>query len=186
MNKIIIAVLLATCFIFTGCSNPPKQYGVSPSIKYMTYNTVDTKKALYSDADITISIDPTFAVLKQIIGFSLKIQNKTKLDILLDWNDSYFIKNGTANGRFMPEGTLFINKDDLKQPLLIMSNSSSSIEIFPTANARRSYSDYKAWDFEKMEDGEFGLYATIKVGKQTKKIKLTMEISKNLNTEYEH
>ncbi len=65
------------------------------------------------------------------INFFIVITNKTKNDIRVIWNDSYFIDNGQANGGFMFEGIRYIDRNTPKQDWLIFPNSSASKTVVP-------------------------------------------------------
>ena len=141
----------------------------------------DLKNATYEDRDILLTIKPmpeqSWAEQRnydrQIYLFALTITNKTKRDINIDWANIYFInKNGQLDGDFMQPYQNINNSNSFStnQPLLILANSTCTVELYP--NAWRA-------KLGPIEDGTFGAYIS-KINGQEKRIKVTVDIGISL------
>ena len=77
----------------------------------------------------------------------------------------------------MFEGVAYAKRNEPKQPFLVLAKTSNNIRIYP--NTRAEF--INRWYNSRIENGTYGLYATIKAGKSPKKVKVTMDISENKN-----
>ena len=186
MKNLAIA-LLVYGFLVTGCGPFPQTNYQQQSY---TQNTpqyyVDMAKAFYSDKFIDIELRPIKGEYEAYTGFRLSVTNKTKSDMRVVWNDSYFIENGKTNGTFMFEGIRYIDRNNPKQDWLIFQQASDSKDIYPTAKVDNLGYDTLAtqmglptgWHHFPMDIGTYGAYIKI-VGKGiNKNMRLTIDISK--------
>ncbi|MDR1660433.1 MAG: hypothetical protein LBR94_08890 [Desulfovibrio sp.] len=177
----IIHVLLAVVFVgVVGCV----QNAYSPTSISVTRDCyeADTSKAAYEDKEIKLTIAPVFVEVGFINAFNMSIENKTNNDISIDWKNVYFIENGRPNGGFMFEGVMYAKRNEPQQPFLVFAKSSNNIKIYPVnyvafSSGIRGIS--ARWHNLRMENGEFGVYASLKIGKMEKKIRVSMVISGN-------
>lgn len=194
MRKLILPlVTVGLCLGMAGCiqqpySNPyTSSYSSQPKKMYEEINYVlDTSKSSYSDKTVDVSITPQKKD-DNYKYFTLTIVNKSKNDLKLSWNESYFLENDTANGGFMFDGVQYANRDAPKQDLLILPNTTITKDIYPTAKV--GYLSYNrlavnmglptGWVHYVLKDGVFGAYLKITGKKYDNNIKVVIGMSSN-------
>ena len=155
MRMFLFYVILLIC----GCSTPSGHY------EY----TRDTSKSIVSKKTYTISIND----FENYYGLS--IYNKSDEDIEIDWNRTSFIKNGRLDGNFMFEGIRYIDRNNQKNPTIIMSKSSSIIYIFPNNLVYFASGRFGGWSHKRIPDGENGVYLVFKQGSKEYREKLLIK-----------
>lgn len=194
MRKLILPlVAFGLCLGMAGCiqqpySNPyTSSYSSQPTKMYEEINyVIDTSKSSYSDKTVDVSITPQKRD-DNYKYFTLTITNKSKNDLKLSWNESYFLENDAANGGFMFDGVQYVNRDAPKQDLLILPNTTISKDIYPTAKVGYISYDRLAvsmglptgWVHYVLKDGVFGAYLKITGKKYDNSIKVVIGISSN-------
>lgn len=99
-------------------------------------------------------------------AFILSVNNKTEKDLEVNWNKTYFIQNGQANGTFMFNGIIYRDRNQLKSNDIVLANSNFTKIIYPN-----NYVEYDQYGWMHMGTGlgEQGVYLTVNV--DTKEIK---------------
>lgn len=186
-----VGIWAGIVLVMSGCA----PYGYSPgyvspsysnqSVYQQTEYKVTPDKATYTDKIFDVELTP----LKEdehYRGFTVTIKNKTNNDLKLVWNDTYFLENDSARGGFMFEGVVYSKRTEPKQDLLILPNSSSSLDIFPNDKVMYITPDQTAmsmglpsgWVHAVMKDGTFGAYLMITGKGFEKRVKLVVGIQK--------
>ena len=96
-------------------------------------NAVINPTASYSDSFIDSSISLHYDDMGRAKGFELIINNKSKKDIRIVWNDSYFINNMNPDGGFMFDGIKYTDRNAPKQDGLIFPNGTFNKNIYPNS-----------------------------------------------------
>ena len=187
MNFFCLPVCLFMMVMLPGCIQSTYQpYGTAPSrpVYRQTEYQVNTTNTKYSDKTFDMELVP-FKEDDHYRGFTLSIKNKTKGDLKLIWNDSYFVENESAKGGFMFEGIVYSKRTEAKQDLMILPQASVSINIFPNDKVlylshNRSGSSMglpSGWVHGVMSGGTFGAYLLVKGKNFEQRVKLTAEIN---------
>jgi len=106
-------------------------------------------------------------------AFILNIKNKTDKDLEVDWNKTYYIKNGQSKGTFMFEGIIFRDRNQPKAPDVVFANSEFSKLIFP--NNYVHYDKY-GWTHWGTGTGKQGVYLTINVDGKAVKQRIIIDV----------
>ena len=147
-------LLFCLCFLIYGCS-----YG------HYDYFRDHSKSAINKNG-YTIEIDDN------ITNYTLYVNNKSKNDIEIDWNRTSFIRNGQTDGGFMFEGIKYIDRNNPKNPTIIMSGTSREMNIYPNNLAYFQHNQYGGWKNSNIPDGENGVYLVFKQGSKEFREKL--------------
>ncbi|MBW2078236.1 MAG: hypothetical protein JRI71_11935 [Deltaproteobacteria bacterium] len=104
-------------------------------------------------------------------GFKLFIFNKTKQELELDWNRTYFIANGQTSGGFMFEGIMYKDRNNPKPPDIIFPK-----KLYVKAIMPNNLVEYKkGWDHKSMGSGEYGVLLSIKVDEKEVREKMLIK-----------
>lgn len=179
MRKFVLIMALAV-MLLPGCVQQPQP---SRSVYKRDTYTVDDSRASYSDKYVDVKLTPVMTNYAYR-SFKLSIQNKTKSDIKLSWNESYYLENGEGKEGFMFEGIVFEKRTEPKQDLLLLPGSTITKEISPTIKAVYIPPDLTAmrmglpagWVHGVMENGEFGAYLKFTGAGYQKQVKLLTKI----------
>lgn len=106
-------------------------------------------------------------------GMNLTIKNKTSEDIILIWDQTYFLDNNQTNGTFMFDGIVYKDRNNKKPNDIIFGNSVFKKVIFP--NNRVSFAG-RTWLNMPMKSGIWGAYLTLKNNGKIAHEKLTYSI----------
>lgn len=173
---------LGLCFALCGaCAQNNYSYTPPPRKNY----TVDTSQASYSDKNFSLSISPAENYNNgEITGFILSVENKTKNDMYIVWNDSYYLNGNSPDGGFMFEGVTYSKRTEPKQDMIVLPNSTQNIHIFPNSKVYLMRPTVVArsvlpggWLHEDLGYGEHGAYIMVKGKGINKRIKLLLSIS---------
>lgn len=181
MKNIFTFFLAILCFgLCISCVQqnrfPTREEALAINRNYINSFNVDLSKSTFSDKSVDVSFKP-------IVGnymyksFDLTIKNKTNKDIKLIWDETFFIENGSTNGKFMFAGVRYVNRDDSKTPDIILANSTFTKEVYPNAKVLQNVIG-GGWGHAKIEDGEYGAYVTLQIGNQKKNIKVFVTLSR--------
>lgn len=168
MKKCLLA-MIGVLMICSGC------VGIQTGKKLYTktaYQYTKTENSIYSDKSLTASITPIKGSWDAYKGFNINIQNKTKNEIKIIWNESYYLENGRQNGTFMLEGMRFAERNSSIKDGIVLPGQTVDFSIWPSNNANFIHS----WDFFALRDGNYGAYIKIKQGNREKSITLTVDI----------
>jgi hypothetical protein len=187
----LVLAAMAAYAVMTGCSAmmTPKEDTSNhlPRGEY-SYN-VDTKKAVFDDAELKFKIEPLRDMRGRILGFDLIIDNKTRSEIVLNWKSVYFLEGDKPTGGFIFEGDDYTRRREIAhQPFIVLPKSTNSIDIYPyelveffetisyTSEAFQEF-DKAGWNHYQMTPGTYGVYAKVRVGNREKTIKVTMVVA---------
>lgn len=115
-------ILIAIYLIVSGCA---PAYTNKP----VTYN-IDRQQGYYVDNDMEMLLSAN----NGMTGFVLQVLNKSKNNLIIDWNNSYFINNGTLDGGFILEGMKYVDMNNKKPDTVLLPNFNKSMEIWPIVN----------------------------------------------------
>jgi hypothetical protein len=132
--------------------------GVTQKALYKTVPEVQKCSNEYYEATIA----PTGEVMGGRQGFILTVINKTDKDLELNWNGTYFMKNGQTSGGFMFEGIMYIDRNDPKPPDIIFPGKTFSRVISPNVLVEFD----GEWEHKGMGAGEYGVLLSVKVGEK--------------------
>ena len=143
MKRLLYAVV---CIPLLACSNP------------MTW-TRDSTANMKSNKCYDIYVEPLRHVANKW-GFGslyIKIKNNTDSEIAVDWNNTYYLRNGATYGKFYRYGFIR-DKDAPLSSDVIIPNGTLSAEIFPSILIIRWNRGYAN---EYLPVGENGVYVTV-------------------------
>jgi hypothetical protein len=109
-------------------------------------------------------------------GYILTIQNKTTKDIELDWDRTFYLEDGQANGGFMYAGVLYMQRNNPKPPDIIFPGTWRKV-ILPNMLVRRG--EY-AWYNEKLGQGISGASVAVNVNGVLVRENLLVKVDKEL------
>ena len=165
----LLLLLIGFVLVISGC------VGMQTGGKLYTqtaYEYTETENSTYSDKNITASISPIKGSWNAYKGFNINIQNKTKKEIKIIWNESYYLDDGRQNGNFMLEGMRFVDRNSSIKDDIVLPGKSVTFSVWPINNANFTHT----WDFAAIRDGNHGAYIKIKEGNREKAITLTVDI----------
>lgn len=186
MKKLYCLIVLSTIsFSLPACAPYPNYpaYSSQPSVYAQKSYSVDTSMGEYSDKNFSILLAP----VKEddaYRAFRLIVTNKTKDELKIVWNDTYFLEGENANGGFMFEGIQYAQRNAPKQDMLILPNSFVAKIIYPTEKVVYLNYDVTAarmglpsgWVHGVMENANFGAYVKVKGKNFEKSVKLSISI----------
>jgi hypothetical protein len=114
------------------------------------------------------SIEPSPSYPKGFTSFLLKVKNKTDKDLTIDWNKSFYIRDGATNGGLDYMDRCPIGK---KEPGIIFPGGSLSTHVFPEVFVVEQWS---GCDHEYLLAGEQG--AMLSVTCEGKEIREKMNV----------
>lgn len=182
MRTVILNLALAAaCMGMMGCVPQPQPQQYQPT---KVYDYSLNESSSYSDNKITVSAIPERGSYNTYKGITVTLENKTKDDIRIVWNDSYFIYNGNADGGLMPEGTKFVDKDAPKQDFLVLPEMTSNKTVWPSNYVIYIPYDRLAvsmglpagWENKALKEGSNGVYILVKGKNYENRIKLMFDI----------
>lgn len=163
MKKISIVLIISLLFVctlyLTGC----RRYVMA----------VDPPQCKVSKDSYSIEIKPLASSRRNYDSFTLIIENKTKDDIDLIWDRTFFIHNGQTNGGFMFEGIIYADRNNSKPPDVIFAENTYTKTIYPN----NLVSNYKGWYHNEFTEGEYGVYITLMVKGKEIREKLSTKLS---------
>jgi len=121
--------------------------------------------------------------------FSYQFTNKTNGDLVIDWSETYYLRNGKRHGNFGWEGLTFEQLRDVKEEpeITIGPGKIDSIEIFPAkligwreeGVRKKATTPEAGFTLTPLPEGENGMsIAVLQNGKLLRKrivVKITME-----------
>jgi hypothetical protein len=146
-----IGIIFFLGLIIVGC-------GLTQKVMYISVPEVRKCSNKYYEAEIK----PAGESLKGPQAFVLVIINKTDNLLELDWNRTYFMKNGQTSGGFMFDGIIHKDRNNPKPPDLILPGITYSKVIWPNILVEFD----KEWEHRGMGAGEFGVLLSIKSGRR--------------------
>lgn len=113
-------------------------------------------------------------------SFILTIKNKTNKDIEINWNKTYFIINGQTNGKFMSEGTIYRDRNNVQPLDIVFAKSTFTKELWPNnyVHYLRGAADGQDMDHWGTGNGIQGIYLTVNIDGKEVKEKLLINIIK--------
>lgn len=117
---------------------------------------------------VTVTVTPFKNGNNQIfgfVGFALQVDNRTEKEITIDWNRTMFLLNGQTSGGFMYEGVVYADRNNPKQPDIVLPNSTFTKMIWPNNLVDFSGGKYgSGWYHKEMPEGKNGVYLTVQIG----------------------
>lgn len=150
----------------------------------LSENIIKNTQSSYSDNVLSSSISLHYDDNGRAKGFNLAISNKSKKDIRIIWNDSYFINNMNPDGGFMFDGIKYTDRDAPKQDGLIFPNGTFNKNIYPNSLVMFIRYDRYAeqlglpsgWVHAVIKNGTHGAYLHIVGDGYDKHIKLLLNV----------
>ena len=161
MNKKISSYILTLILLLTECSGSQYVWRSDPPLPS------------YNNRYFSISTVPII-LLDGYGAFAIKVKNKTKRNIEVDWNRAIFISDDKANGGIMFQGIDYEKRNYPIPPEIIPPYGTLKKIVFPNNLIVRSDD---SWIHKPMEKGENGLYITVKVDGKNMGAKLTSHLS---------
>ena len=147
--------------------------GCIPSYKWQATPVIPNAGNDYFDARIETVSHYTGAYIN---GFKLTVANKSDKDIEIDWNKTLYLYKAQTHGGFMFEGIVYTDRNNPKSPDMVFANSTLTKTIYP--NNRVSFGGYPAqWSNDPLQEGENGVYLTMRCNGQEVHEKLVMGIT---------
>lgn len=178
MKKGLLLLVLCFAVLGSGCVPAYQQKELDtyrPSVPQMPPGyKEDHSSARYEDSHVLVYINATHNRINRVDGFILGIRNKTNDEILIPWENIYFLERGQAKGGFMTEGVTYSKRQEPRQPILVLPKSVTTLTIWP--NDYVFNNSVVGWAHEAMGNGEYGVYINAKVAGKNKKIKLIIKI----------
>lgn len=113
--------------------------------------------------------------------FILSVQNKSKKDIVINWDKTLYIVNNQTSGGFMFDGILYKDRNNPKSPDIVFSGSRLEKTIYPNNLVEFvSTKYYSDWVNNHMPEGENGVYLTLSIDGKDVNEKLIVKLSKNI------
>jgi hypothetical protein len=161
MNKRISSYILIFIFLLTACSGSQYVWRSDPPLQS------------YKNRNFSISTVPII-LFDGYGAFAIKVKNRTKRNIEVDWNRTIFISNAKANGGFMFQGIPYEKRNLLIPPDIVPPYGTLRKIVFPNNLIVKSDD---SWIHKPMEKGENGLYITVKVNGKNMGATLTSHLS---------
>ena len=161
MNKKISSYISVFVFLLSACSGSHYVWRSDPPLQS------------YNNRYFAISTVPLI-LFDGYGAFAVKVKNKTKKNIEVDWNRTIFISNAGPNGGFMFEGIPYEERNRLISPEIIPPDGTLRKIVFPNNLIVKSDD---SWIHKPMEKGKNGLYITVKVNGKNMGAKLTSHLS---------
>lgn len=167
MKNIIKKRIGAICLLatLTSCATKLSYNNDIETAKYSSSN-IEASIA-YPDRKYDCTLDPIFKNSLSCNHFVLTINNKTKENYFIDWNNTYFLNNKQVRGGFYFEGIIIKDRNQSKPNELILPDSASIKRIYP--NVLTDYNSYTLkWDQKGFSLGNNGIYLVLKDNKNEK------------------
>ena len=161
MNRKISSYILIFILLPTACSSSQYVWRSDPPLPS------------YSNKYFSISTVPII-LFDGYGAFAIKVQNKTKRNIEVNWNRTIFISNAEANGGFMFQGIPYEKRNYPIPPDIVPPHGILRKIVFPNNLIVKSDD---SWIHKPMEKGENGLYITVKVNGKNMGAKLPSHLS---------
>jgi hypothetical protein len=164
-------VILGLVGLFVvGCLSLP-EWQVTPSAPDAHTKWVDIKVMPVLDRQYAIDVGYT--------GMVLEVRNKTNQDITINWDDTFYLQGGHANGGFSLQGTLGAR---LRGFDILLPRETFVTTIYPAILANPSgistLTDPKLnWAHKPMPTGENGIDIKLRVGSEDLRERITFRIS---------
>lgn len=177
MYKNILWVVAIISLFSAGCAKE-QIYTSSPAIQTVSTSAYEVK------------LEPLKAEgFDYYNRFSYQFTNKTNGDLIIDWSETYYLRNGKRYGNFGWEGLTFEQLRDIQEEpeIPIGPGKTDSIEIFPTkligwredGVRMKATTPEAGFTLTPLPEGENGLsIAVLQNGKLLRKrivVKITMD-----------
>lgn len=153
------AVIVA---LLSGCVTVPTKYINPPT---STINNDFVTGTLMAMCD-----EPT-----ECNTFDLKLENKTDETLEIDWNRSYYINNGKADGGLYFNGIIVAQRNNPRPPDIILPKSSFQKSLVPNKHLELALFPLAHWKTKDFEGNSHGVYVTLKSG--AKEVILNVSVS---------
>ncbi|MBW2631019.1 MAG: hypothetical protein JRC90_04525 [Deltaproteobacteria bacterium] len=121
-----------------------------------------------------VELEPISIIKNQYNGFRLKINNRTRHDLELNWDKTLYLDKDMTNGGVMFEGILYKERNAQKSPDIIFASSTFEKKIFPN-NLVEFAGNH--WIHRPLPGGYQGVYLTIVSNGKEIHEKVTVHIS---------
>lgn len=110
-------------------------------------------------------------------AFIFQLTNKSKEDILIDWNKTVYIEDGQSSGGFMFEGIIYKDRNAAKSNDVVFPGSTITKVIWPNNLVSYSPGRYSGWQHRHMPMAKNGVYLLISDDKnKEQRIKLMADV----------
>lgn len=108
--------------------------------------------------------------------FELTLKNKTEKTLEIDWNRSYYINNGKADGGLYFDGIVIAQRNNQRPPEIILPNSSLEKNLIPNNNFEFKIFPLAHWDFKYLQGYSHGVYLTLKSDGKEEVVNVSLDL----------
>lgn len=167
MKKITTIGALVLTFLVAGCATVPYVPKNPPSAPIVG--------KLVTGSLIAVCDDP-----KDCKFFELTLKNKTEETVEIDWNRSYYINNGRADGGLYFDGIVVAQRNNPRAPDIILPNSSFQKKLAPNNNFELSLFPLAHWSIKDFKGESHGVYVTLKSGAKEEILNVSVSLKQPL------
>jgi hypothetical protein len=165
MKKTIISISLLVTALITGCSTVPQTPQNPPTVEIDGKLVTGKLSALCDDPDLCQF-------------FELTLTNKTEETIEIDWNRSYYIKNGNPDGGLYFDGIVIAQRNNPRPPDIILPKSTFTRKLAPNNNFTLTVFPLAHWNVGYLEGTKNGVYLSLKSDSKTEAINYSIDFEK--------
>lgn len=110
-------------------------------------------------------------------GFITNLKNNTSKPVEIDWNKSYYLRNGQTYGGLMTEGVVFAQRNDVRAPDMILGSGNYSKSMWPSNNMSLQLGTSQVgWVTQGLYSGTHGIFLTIRQGQVEEQLVAQMKL----------
>lgn len=116
------------------------------------------------------SIEPSPSYPKGFNSLLLKVKNKTDKDVTIDWNRSFYIRDGATNGGLDNRNRCYTAK---KEPDTIFPGGSFSTYVYPDVLV---VEEWRGCDHDYLPEGDNGVMLSVICEEKEVRVKMNVRI----------
>ena len=116
------------------------------------------------------SIEPSPSYPKGFNSLLLKVKNKTDKDVTIDWNRSFYIRDGATNGGLDNRNRCYTAK---KEPDTIFQGGSFSTYVYPDVLV---VEEWRGCDHDYLPEGDNGVMLSVICEEKEVRVKMNVRI----------
>jgi hypothetical protein len=164
-SKSILATTLVIATLLSGCASTPSK-------------PVNPPSASINGQFVTGTLTATCDVPADCKVFELTLNNKTEETLEIDWNRSYYINNGKADGGLYFDGIVIAQRNNPRPPGIILPKSSLSKALVPNNHFELGGFPLVHWKVKPLEGNSHGVYVTLKSGSKEEIVNVSVNLKK--------
>jgi hypothetical protein len=162
--NVVAAAVIVT--LLSGCASGPTKLVNPPS------STIDSQ--FVTGTLIAMCDDPSTCN-----SFELTLNNKTEVTLEIDWNRSYYINNGRADGGLYFDGIVVAQRNNPRSPDIILPKSSFQKKLVPNKHLELALFPLAHWKVKEFEGDSHGVYVTLKSGAKEETLNVSVSLTKS-------